>query len=86
MPASHSDMAATDSDDRPKSGRHAIGTGGRHPSERVAAMRRNGRPPWPGVRSKGKGLSIFAHKIARAVYFMLKRNEAFDVKRFFATA
>ncbi len=35
---------------------------------------------------KGKALSIFAHKVARTVYFMLKRNEAFDVKRFFATA
>lgn len=34
---------------------------------------------------KGKALSIFAHKIARTVYFMLRRNEAFDVKRFFAT-
>lgn len=34
---------------------------------------------------KGKALSIFAHKIARTVYFMLRRNEAFDVNRFFAT-
>ena len=38
-----------------------------------------------GKYGKGKALSIFAHKIARTVYFMLKRNEAFDVKRFFAT-
>lgn len=40
------------------------------------------------LRSKygrGKALSIFAHKIARTVYFMLKRSEAFDMNRFFAT-
>jgi transposase len=33
---------------------------------------------------KGKGLTILAHKLARSVYFMLKRGEAFDVNQFFA--
>jgi transposase len=32
---------------------------------------------------KGKALSILAHKLARAVYAMLRRQEAFDVNRFF---
>jgi len=32
---------------------------------------------------KGKALSILAHKLARAVYSMLRRQEAFDVNRFF---
>jgi transposase len=32
--------------------------------------------------SKGKALTILAHKLARAVYYMLRRNEAFDMKRF----
>ena len=32
--------------------------------------------------SKGKALSILAHRLARAVYFMLKRNEAFDMGKF----
>jgi transposase len=32
--------------------------------------------------SKGKALSILAHKIARASYFMLKRKRAFDLERF----
>lgn len=31
---------------------------------------------------KGKALSILAHKLARAVYYMLKREEAFDMKKF----
>jgi transposase len=31
---------------------------------------------------KGKALSILAHKLARTVYFMLRRKEAFDMKRF----
>lgn len=34
---------------------------------------------------KGKALSILAHKIGRAVYFMLKHQEPFDEERFFAT-
>jgi hypothetical protein len=32
---------------------------------------------------KGKALSILAHKLARAVYAMLRRQEAFDVNKFF---
>lgn len=31
---------------------------------------------------KGKALSILAHKLARAVYFMLKRQTAFDLEQF----
>jgi transposase len=31
---------------------------------------------------KGKSLSILAHRIGRAVYFMLKRKRAFDLERF----
>jgi transposase len=34
--------------------------------------------------NKGKALGIFAHKLGRAVYFMLKNKEAFDMERFFA--
>jgi len=32
---------------------------------------------------KGKALGIFAHKLGRAIYFMLKNEEAFNVKQFF---
>jgi len=35
---------------------------------------------------KGKALSILAHKLGRAVYFMLKRREAFDIEIFFSAA
>ena len=35
---------------------------------------------------KGKALSIIAHRLGRAVYHMLRRKEAFDAERFFATA
>jgi transposase len=31
---------------------------------------------------KGKALTILAHQLARAVYYMLKRKVAFDMKRF----
>ena len=31
---------------------------------------------------KAKALSILAHKLGRAVYFMLKRQQAFDLKKF----
>ncbi len=31
---------------------------------------------------KGKALTILAHKLARAAFYMLRRNEAFDIKRF----
>jgi transposase len=34
---------------------------------------------------KGKALSILAHKLARAVYFMLKRKVAFDMEIFLQT-
>ena len=34
---------------------------------------------------KGKALSILAHKLGRAAYFMLAREKAFDAKRFAAT-
>jgi len=33
---------------------------------------------------KGKALSILAHRIGRAVYFMGKRKRAFDLERFMA--
>jgi hypothetical protein len=33
---------------------------------------------------KGKALTIFAHKLARAVYCMLRREQVFDASRFFA--
>jgi transposase len=34
---------------------------------------------------KPKALTVLAHKIARAVYFMLARQEAFDMRRFVTT-
>ncbi len=34
--------------------------------------------------NKGKALGIFTHKLGRAIYFMLKNKEAFNIKRFFA--
>ena len=51
-----------------------------------ATIRRD-RGTWPAwkkkTHSKGKALTILAHKLARAVYYyMLRRNEAFDMKRF----
>jgi transposase len=33
---------------------------------------------------KGKALSILAHKLGRAVYFMMRRGKAFDRTRFLA--
>jgi hypothetical protein len=30
---------------------------------------------------KGKALTILAHKLARAVYYMLKRQTAFDLQQ-----
>jgi transposase len=35
---------------------------------------------------KGKALSILAHKLGRAAYYMLAREKAFDAERFVATA
>ncbi len=34
--------------------------------------------------NKGKAMGIFTHKLGRAIYFILKNKEAFDMKRFFA--
>jgi len=33
----------------------------------------------------GKALSILAHKLGRAIYYMLKRKVAFDMDRFLQT-
>jgi len=33
--------------------------------------------------NKGKALGIFTHKLGRAMYFMLKNEEAFNMKQFF---
>lgn len=34
--------------------------------------------------NKGKALSILAHKLGRAIYYMLQRNKPFDMKQFLA--
>jgi hypothetical protein len=34
---------------------------------------------------KGKALTILAHKLARAIYYMLKRKTAFDMDMFLRT-
>ncbi len=34
---------------------------------------------------KGKALSILAHKIGRATYFIMKRNDAFGENYFFSS-
>jgi transposase len=34
--------------------------------------------------NKGKALGIFTHKLGRAIYYMLKNKEAFNMNRFFA--
>ncbi|WP_370362744.1 hypothetical protein [Desulfopila sp. IMCC35008] len=36
--------------------------------------------------NKGKALRIFTHKLGRAIYFLLKNKEAFDIDKFFAVA
>jgi hypothetical protein len=41
---------------------------------------------WEKQHGKGKALSILAHKLGRAAYFMLVRQRAFDLERFLATA
>jgi transposase len=38
------------------------------------------------LHGKGKALSILAHKLARAIYYMLKNNKPFDREKFLATA
>jgi transposase len=34
---------------------------------------------------KGKALTVLAHKLARAVYYIWKRDEVFDQQKFLAT-
>ena len=34
---------------------------------------------------KAKALSILAHKLGRAVYYMLKREQAFDMNKFLSS-
>jgi transposase len=34
--------------------------------------------------SKGKALGIFTHKLGRAIYYMLKNDQAFDMNKFYA--
>jgi hypothetical protein len=34
--------------------------------------------------AKGKSITILAHKLARAVYYILKRKEVFHMETFFA--
>jgi transposase len=38
------------------------------------------------IHGKGKALSILSHKLARAIYHMMKNNKPFDREKFFATA
>lgn len=38
------------------------------------------------VHGKGKAIGIMAHKLARAIYFMLKNNVPFNLEKFMATA
>ncbi len=35
---------------------------------------------------KGKATSILAHRLGRAIYFMLKKRQAFDLRRFLRTS
>ncbi len=37
------------------------------------------------MHGKGKALSILAHKLGRAVYYILKRDQAFDMNKFLKT-
>ena len=36
---------------------------------------------WERKHGKGKALTVLAHKLARAVYYMLTRDQAFDLNR-----
>jgi transposase len=38
------------------------------------------------IHGKGKALSILSHKLARAIFYMLKNNKPFNREKFFATA
>jgi hypothetical protein len=64
----------------------------------TGGKRRDAHGAFPGLRSgeagtkmpfefpiRGKALSILAHKLGRAVYFMLKRQLAFDMDIFLRT-
>ena len=33
--------------------------------------------------NKGKALGLFAHKLGRTIYFMMKNNEVFQMQKFF---
>jgi hypothetical protein len=35
---------------------------------------------------KGKALGILTHKLGRTLYYMLQRNQPFDLKRFLQTS
>ena len=37
------------------------------------------------MHGKGKALSILAHKLGRTVYYILKRDQAFDMNKFLKT-
>ena len=52
------------------------GPGDHDAAERLITMR--------GIRSKGKALSILAHKIGRAVFYMLSRRTVFSMEKFLA--
>jgi transposase len=60
-------------------------------SEAAALFLRNNEPGQKYLtrlekrHDKGKALTILAHKLARAVYYMLKRKTAFDMNRFLHT-
>lgn len=38
------------------------------------------------THGKGKAISILSHKLARAIFYMLKNNVPFDREKFLATA
>ena len=38
------------------------------------------------IHGKGKAIGIMAHKLARAIYYMLKNNAPFNLEKFMATA
>jgi hypothetical protein len=38
------------------------------------------------VHGTGKAIGIVAHKLARAIYYMLKNNVPFNLEKFMATA
>ena len=40
---------------------------------------------WEKQHGKGKALSILAHKLGRAAYYVLLREKAFDLERFMTT-